>query len=181
MCKKWMMNWFKIGFWTILACPKNDILSKLLLGIWICFESFWTILAGKLVWQKNSVNAHNNCFYFSNFSQIFLSNQHCVSCDMKTKVSLTEKFCQSTQQLLLLYWFFSNFLSNQHCVSCDMKTKVSLTENFLSKWANLEFFTPNGRDISEMGLNFGTLQKNFYNFPRRFENRGLFWTNLDDF
>ena len=43
---------------------------------------------------------------------------------------------------------------------------------------NLEFFTPNDRDKCKMGSKFGTLQKNFSNFRRRFENRGLIRTFL---
>ena len=43
---------------------------------------------------------------------------------------------------------------------------------------NLEFFTPNDSDKSKMGSKFGTLQKNFSNFRRRFENRGLIRTFL---
>ena len=42
------------------------------------------------------------------------------------------------------------------------------------------FFTPNDRDISKMGVKFGTLQKNFYNFPRSPENWGVFGTFLSD-
>ena len=45
---------------------------------------------------------------------------------------------------------------------------------------NLEFFTPNDRDKSELGSKFGTLQKNFYNFPRSPENWGLIQTFLSD-
>ena len=33
---------------------------------------------------------------------------------------------------------------------------------------------------SKMGVKFGTLWKNFYNFPRSFENWGLIWTILAD-
>ena len=43
---------------------------------------------------------------------------------------------------------------------------------------NLEFFTPNDSDKSKMGSKFGTLQKNFSNFPRSPENWGLIWTIL---
>ena len=99
--------------------------------IWMIFSTFF---------GRQGRHQSNTCEFgaFLYSPEVVISNlkmehfpiSNRVSCDMKTKVSLTEKFCQSTQQLLLVYKFFSNFLSNQHCISCDMKTKVSLTENF---------------------------------------------------
>ena len=64
------------------------------------------------------------------FDGIFLSNQHFISCDIKTKVSLTKKIPSNHTTTLITLCIFTNFLSNQHCISCDVKTKVGLTKKF---------------------------------------------------
>ena len=59
-----------------------------------------------------------------------MSNQHFISCDIKTKVGLTKKIPSNHTTTLITLHIFTKIMSNQHFISCDVKTKVGLTKKF---------------------------------------------------
>jgi hypothetical protein len=73
--------------------------------------------------------------------------------------------------LAIFEWFFEKFeIFERKCNISEGKLNIFKAQNLV----NLSFFSPNDRDIYKKGVKYGTLPKNFSNFPRSPENWGVF-------
>ena len=115
----------------------------------------------------------------------FLSNQHFISCDIKTKVGLTKKFHQITQQLLLLYAFSQIFCQINTAFLVGWPKNDGLTTIWpknhkfaipkasdMLKWANWCFLNVPNCTLIDQKLNFWPI------FWSQFWPKGEIWPIL---
>ena len=82
--------------------------------------------------KKNSINSHNNSYYFRHFHKFFVkSTLNFLWC--KDKSWFDKKIPSNHTTTLITLCIFTNFLSNQHCISCWLAKKWWFDYNLAKK------------------------------------------------